>query len=97
MKPALVFHNEFSGWDREVSGDFDAALRVEVDNRPGSLAQIAAAIARAESNIDRVEYLERDTSIAAIRFSIEVQGRTHLADVIRKIRHLGVVHGVQRL
>ncbi len=85
------------GWDREVSGDFDAALRVEVDNRPGSLAQIAAAIARAESNIDRVEYLERDTSVAAIRFSIEVRGRRHLADVIRKIRHLGVIHGVQRL
>jgi guanosine-3',5'-bis(diphosphate) 3'-pyrophosphohydrolase len=85
------------GWDREVSGDFDAALRVEVDNRPGSLAQIAAAIAHAESNIDRVEYLERDTSVAAIRFSIEVRGRQHLADVIRRIRRLNVVHGVQRL
>ncbi len=85
------------GWDREVSGDFDAALRVEVDNRPGSLAQIAAAIAHAESNIDRVEYLERDTSIAAIRFSIEVADRKHLAEVIRKIRRLNVVHGVQRL
>ena len=85
------------GWDREVSGDFNAALRVEVDNRPGSLAQIAAAIAHAESNIDRVEYLERDTSVAAIRFSIEVQGRKHLAAVIRRIRRLQVVHGVQRL
>ena len=85
------------GWDREVTGDFDVALRVEVDNRPGSLAQVAAAIAIAESNIDRVEYLERDTSVAAIRFSIEVQGRKHLADVIRKIRRLSVVHGVQRL
>ena len=85
------------GWDREVAGDFDAALRVEVDNRPGSLAQIAAAIAHAESNIDRVEYLERDTAVAAIRFSIEVHGRKHLAEVIRKIRRLGVVHGVQRL
>jgi guanosine-3',5'-bis(diphosphate) 3'-pyrophosphohydrolase len=85
------------GWDREVSGDFDAALRVEVDNRPGSLAQIAAAIAHAESNIDRVEYLERGTSVAAIRFSIEVRGRKHLADVIRRIRRLNVVHGVQRL
>ncbi|MEO5630073.1 MAG: TGS domain-containing protein, partial [Thermomonas sp.] len=85
------------GWDREVSGDFDAALRVEVDNRPGSLAQIAAAIAHAKSNIDRVEYLERDTSIAAIRFSIEVADRKHLAEVIRKIRRLSVVHGVQRL
>jgi len=85
------------GWDHQVSGEFDAALRVEVDNRPGVLAQVAAAIAHAESNIDRVEYLERDTRIAAIRFSIEVADRKHLADVIRRIRRLGVVHGVQRL
>ncbi len=85
------------GWDRQVSGDFDAALRVEVDNRPGVLAQVAAAIAHAESNIDRVEYLERDTRIAAIRFAIEVTDRKHLAEVIRRIRRLNVVHGVQRI
>ena len=35
------------GWDRAVSGDFDAALRIEVENRPGVLAQVAAAIAHA--------------------------------------------------
>jgi guanosine-3',5'-bis(diphosphate) 3'-pyrophosphohydrolase len=85
------------GWDRQVSGDFDAALRIEVENRPGVLAQVAAAIAHAESNIDRVEYLERDTRIAAIRFAIEVADRKHLAEVIRRIRRLNVVHGVQRL
>lgn len=85
------------GWDREVSGDFDAALRIEVENRPGVLAQVAAAIAHAESNIDRVEYLERDTHTAAIRFSIEVRDRKHLAEVMRRIRRLGVVHGVGRL
>jgi guanosine-3',5'-bis(diphosphate) 3'-pyrophosphohydrolase len=85
------------GWDRQVSGDFDAALRVDVDNRPGVLAQVAAAIAQADSNIDRVEYLERDTRIAAIRFSIEVVDRKHLAEVMRRVRRLGVVHGVQRL
>ena len=85
------------GWDREVSGDYDALLRVEVDNRPGVLAQVAAAIAQAESNIDAVEYLERDDNVAAIRFAIEVADRRHLAEVIRRIRRLGVVHGVQRL
>lgn len=85
------------GWDRQVSGDFAAALRIEVENRPGVLAQVAAAIAHAESNIDRVEYLERDTHTAAIRFSIEVRDRKHLAEVMRRIRRLGVVHGVGRL
>ena len=85
------------GWDREVSGDFHAALRIEVDNRPGVLAQVAAAIAQAEGNIDAVEYLERDNNVAAIRFGIEVADRKHLAEVIRRTRRLGVVHGVQRL
>ncbi|GAA5006266.1 bifunctional (p)ppGpp synthetase/guanosine-3',5'-bis(diphosphate) 3'-pyrophosphohydrolase [Pseudoluteimonas lycopersici] len=85
------------GWDRAVEGFFQALLRVEVNNHPGVLAQVAAAIAQAESNIDRVDYMERDTRIAAIRFAIEVRGRKHLAEVIRRVRRLAVVHGVQRL
>jgi guanosine-3',5'-bis(diphosphate) 3'-pyrophosphohydrolase len=85
------------GWDREVEGDYNTSLRVEVENRPGVLAQVAAAIARVESNIDGVDYLERDSNVAAIRFSIEVRNRKHLADVIRRVRRLGVVHGIQRL
>ena len=85
------------GWDRQVAGDFGAALKIEVDNVPGALAQVAAAIADAESNIDRVEYLERDSSIAVLRFSIEVSDRRHLAAVIRRVRRLAVVLGVQRM
>jgi guanosine-3',5'-bis(diphosphate) 3'-pyrophosphohydrolase len=85
------------GWDRQVSGDFQVMLRVEVENRPGVLAQVAAAIAQADSNIDSVEYLDRDNNIAVIRFGIEVSDRTHLADVIRRVRRLVAVHGVQRM
>jgi len=85
------------GWDREVSGDYQAALRIEVDNRPGVLAQVAAAVAQAESNIDRVEYMDKDANVAVLRFAIDVADRKHLADVIRRVRRLGVVHGVQRL
>ncbi len=85
------------GWDRQVSGDFQVLLRVEVDNRPGVLAQVAAAIAQADSNIDSVEYLDRDKNIAVIRFGIEVGDRTHLAEVIRRVRRLAAVHGVQRM
>ncbi|WP_202845318.1 RelA/SpoT family protein [Luteimonas saliphila] len=85
------------GWDREVIGDYPVALVIETENKPGSLAEVAAAIAKAESNIEGVEYLERDANIAVIRFSIEVRDREHLAEVIRRTRRLGVVHGVQRL
>ncbi len=84
-------------WDRNVEGDYRVALRIEVDNKPGSLAQVAAAVAESNSNIDAVEYTERDLAMSVMEFSIEVRNRKHLADVIRRIRRLGVVHGVLRL
>ena len=85
------------GWDTDVSGDYASSLRVEVDNRPGVLAQVAAAIAQDESNIDSVDYLERDGSVSVIRFGIEVHDTGHLDEVIRRVRRLAVVHGVGRL
>ncbi len=85
------------GWDRGVAGDYASSLRVDVDNRPGVLAQVAAAIAQAESNIDSVDYLERDASVSLIRFGIEVHDVHHLAEVIRRVRRLQVVHDVERL
>lgn len=84
------------GWDREVSGDFRTAIRVEVENKPGVLARVATAIAETEANIDNVEYQERDLRSAVIVFSIDVRDRKHLADVIRRVRRLSVVIGVQR-
>ena len=84
-------------WDRHVEGDYRAALKLEVDNKPGVLAQVAAAVAECDSNIDSVEYRERDISISMMVFGIEVRNRKHLADVIRRVRRLGVVHGVERL
>jgi len=84
-------------WDRNVEGDYRVALRIEVENKPGVLAQVAAAVAESNSNIDAVEYRERDVAVSVMEFAIEVRNRKHLADVIRRIRRLGVVHGVQRV
>ncbi|MEO9079539.1 MAG: bifunctional (p)ppGpp synthetase/guanosine-3',5'-bis(diphosphate) 3'-pyrophosphohydrolase [Rhodanobacter sp.] len=83
-------------WDRDVQGDYRAQLRIEVINRPGVLATIAAAIAAADSNIENVEYVERDASAATLLFSMEVKSRKHLADVIRRVRRTGVVSGAYR-
>ena len=83
-------------WDAKVTGDYDAALLIDVENRPGVLAQVAAAVAKSLSNIERVEYLERDINVAVLRFSIQVRDRNHLAEVMRRLRRLNVVHGVRR-
>jgi guanosine-3',5'-bis(diphosphate) 3'-pyrophosphohydrolase len=83
-------------WARDVQGDYHAELRIEVMNRPGVLATIAAAIAAANSNISNVEYVERDAAAATLLFALEVKSRKHLADVIRRVRRTGVVSGAYR-
>jgi guanosine-3',5'-bis(diphosphate) 3'-pyrophosphohydrolase len=83
-------------WDRGVQGDYRAELRIEVINRPGVLATVAAAIGAANSNIENVEYVERDAAAATMLFTMEVKNRKHLADVIRRVRRTGVVSGAYR-
>lgn len=83
-------------WDHDVQGDYRAQLRIEVVNRPGVLATVAAAIASAGSNIDNVEYSERSPFAATLLFTLEVGNRKHLADVIRRVRRTGVINGVYR-
>jgi guanosine-3',5'-bis(diphosphate) 3'-pyrophosphohydrolase len=83
-------------WDPEVSGDYRVRLRIVVDNKPGVLATIAAAIAEADSNIENVEYQERDLHTSTLMFTIEVQSRKHLDEVMNRVRRASVVHGVYR-
>ncbi|MDE1884520.1 MAG: bifunctional (p)ppGpp synthetase/guanosine-3',5'-bis(diphosphate) 3'-pyrophosphohydrolase [Xanthomonadaceae bacterium] len=83
-------------WDRDVTGDYRARLRIVVDNKPGVLATVAAAIAERNSNIENVEYQERDQQTSTLMFTIEVRNRKHLADVMRGVRNASAVHGVYR-
>jgi guanosine-3',5'-bis(diphosphate) 3'-pyrophosphohydrolase len=83
-------------WDRPVQGHFRCALKIVVDNKPGVLATVAAAIAEAGSNIENIEYQERDIHAAALLFTLEVRDRTHLAEVMRRVRRSGVAHALSR-
>lgn len=83
-------------WSRKVQGKFRAELRVEVMNRPGVLARVAAAIAAADSNIENIEYAERDSASATMLFTLELSDGQHLVEVMRRIRRTGMVNGVYR-
>ncbi len=83
-------------WDAAVQGDYKVELRIDVANKPGVLAQVATAIAATNSNIENVEYQERDLTSATMLFTIEVKNRKHLADVMRRVRRLQVVTAVRR-
>ncbi len=75
-------------WAENTPRMFGSELRVEVENRMGVLAAVAAAIAGTETNIDHVELEERDAQTSVLVFEVRVRDRKHLAQVMRVIRRM---------
>ncbi len=84
-------------WADTVEGEYSVAIRVSTNNRRGLLAQIAAAIAAQDSNIDGVELEEAQGSTTSLGFILNVRDRAHLASLIKAIRRLPDVRKVERL
>jgi RelA/SpoT family (p)ppGpp synthetase len=83
-------------WQDRIDRDFPVEIKVQVANRPGVLADVAAKIGDAESNIEQVSVDDGDESTADLLFSILVRDRVHLARVIRSIRAVPIVRRVIR-
>jgi (p)ppGpp synthase/HD superfamily hydrolase len=83
-------------WEQDIEREFSVEILVEVINRPGVLAELAARIADIESNIEQVSVDERLEDFAELRFLILVRDRVHLAKVIRRIRSMPVVQKISR-
>ena len=83
-------------WQASPERLFHVEIKVEVTNRMGVLAQVAAAISETQSNIDRVSVVERDSDSSTLIFELLVHDRRHLARVIRAIRNMPEVLRVLR-
>jgi len=84
-------------WEPEEGKLFDISITVEVKNKRGALAQVAAAIADAGSNIEHVA-MDGDPEqlFTLLHFTIQVAHRTHLAAVMRGLRHIPEVTRITR-
>jgi GTP diphosphokinase / guanosine-3',5'-bis(diphosphate) 3'-diphosphatase len=83
-------------WQASADRLFHVEIKIEVSNRMGVLAQVAAAISETQSNIDRVSVVERDSDSSTLIFELLVHDRRHLARVIRAIRGMPEVLRVTR-
>ncbi len=83
-------------WETQPSGLFAAEIRIDVANRMGVLAQVAATVAATETNISHVTVNERDADESVITFELRVRDRTHLARVLRALRHNSDVIRIER-
>jgi GTP pyrophosphokinase/guanosine-3',5'-bis(diphosphate) 3'-pyrophosphohydrolase len=83
-------------WERDISSVFPVNIRVESKNQRGVLAAVAATIAEQEANIDTVSFDDRDGRYTSMNFTLEVRGRGHLAQIMRRIRALEAVVRINR-
>jgi GTP diphosphokinase / guanosine-3',5'-bis(diphosphate) 3'-diphosphatase len=84
-------------WSGESAADFYTEIRVDVGNRRGALATVAAAIAEMGSNIDNVQLREKDGMTSTLEFLISVHGRKHLARIMRRLRRIPLVMRISRV
>ncbi|HJS22315.1 MAG TPA: bifunctional GTP diphosphokinase/guanosine-3',5'-bis pyrophosphate 3'-pyrophosphohydrolase [Steroidobacteraceae bacterium] len=83
-------------WQKNLDRLFSSEIRVEVANKMGVLAAVAASIAGTETNIDHVSLVERDVDTSTLIFELQVRSREHLARVMRTIRAMPDVLKVHR-
>ncbi len=75
-------------WERQINADFAAELRLEVANKRGVLATLAAAISTTDTNIETINTSERDGNTTTVHLLLDVRDRAHLARVMRQLRTL---------
>ena len=84
-------------WAEDIHGQFRTVVEVQVREAPGALARVAAEIAASEANIVSVAMEDEPDQFAILRFTLQVQGRQHLAKVFRQMRRQTDVTRITRL
>jgi (p)ppGpp synthase/HD superfamily hydrolase len=82
-------------WQPQLECSFSVEIRIDVTNRMGVLAAIAANIAGTQTNIEHVS-VEGDANAAALTFHLQVKDRKQLATVIKSLRKMPEVLRVTR-
>lgn len=83
-------------WESNIQGEFPVEVRIDAANQKGSLATMAAAISEMGANIENVVISERDGLYTSLSFVIDVIDRSHLAQIIRRLRAINLVARIVR-
>lgn len=83
-------------WDKNINKLFEVSIKLIVANQRGVLAKVAASIAEAESNIENVHFVS-EGEYTALYFTLQVNNRLHLANVMRNLRKISEVIRITRV
>lgn len=83
-------------WAKDIEGEFNVELRIELAHQRGLIALLAGSISEADANIEKISVDERDGRMSVVQLGVSVRDRVHLAQVIRKLRTLNGVSRITR-
>ncbi|MFZ6814681.1 RelA/SpoT family protein [Undibacterium sp. Rencai35W] len=84
-------------WGEDLNRRFDSRVVVMVNNERGALARIAAEIGESDANISHVSMEDGQANdMTNIHFTIQIEDRTHLARLMRNVKHLNGVAKIWR-
>ena len=84
-------------WVKDITDEFTVEIRVELERQRGIIAELASAITRAEGNIERIGVVEQNAKLSIVSVVLHIQGRRHLANVMKRIRMIKAVVRLNRV
>ncbi len=84
-------------WAKDVTGEFNVELRIELEHQRGLIALLAGSVNAADGNIEKIGMDERDGRVSVVQLVVSVHDRVHLARVIKKLRAIKGVTRITRL
>ena len=84
-------------WDKDVTGEFSAPIRIEVERQRGVVATLAAKINSLDGNIESLNLSDIDAHTSRIDATIRVKNRVHLARIFKHIRNIKSVTTIYRV
>ncbi|BAM06904.1 RelA/SpoT family protein [Leptospirillum ferrooxidans] len=86
-----------STWDNDPNNLFEVQIRVLMEDKPGMLAGVSAAISEKGANINHAEVKQDRHKMAVIEIALGVKNTSDLESIMEAIRRVKGVISVQRL
>ncbi len=81
-------------WAKEVTGEFEVELRIEIEQQRGMIALLAESVNMADANIEKIAVDEQDGRTGIVDMVIIVRDRIHLSQVIKRLR---LINGIIKI
>lgn len=85
-----------SSWALKIKGMFNSTLVVDVINKTGVLASLAAVIAEQGVNIVSIDQSDKDSGFTELVFEVNVENKAHAEDLMMKLQSHREVLNVRR-